>query len=129
MKSKLNTINRIIIFSKKQPIAVGLILMTVSAFFIFISIKSIIPPPEIVTRHKFQVLQTDIIELLKKKPNAVIDLKDLCSKQISSSKLLDGWGNSIHYKKTSNGTHTLISYGKDGVEGFEPDLFYEFKFP
>jgi len=112
-------------FAYVKPVWFAFILMGISAFFIFLSIKSIIPPPEIVTRNRFKILEDKIRVFAQNYPDRRIQLDAL--QNLHGKSLYDGWNNRIHYQQKGSNFHQLISFGQDGVPGYKPDLQYQFK--
>jgi hypothetical protein len=111
-------------FAQRKPIVFSLILMAVSAFFLYQSSRSMIPPPEVVTRHRFEVLESVIKDSLQKNPDQEVELKRLVAN--NPGKMLDGWNHAIEYRRVGPGMHRLTSYGKDGIPGHQPDMIHHF---
>lgn len=122
MQVKQNTINNILFFSKKYPIFFGFFLMIVSGFFIFISIKAMIPPPHIVTKYRIQVLETEIRKLFSNNPENKIDIQHLISLKIN---IKDGWGEKIILENKAPNHYKLISFGEDKTPGGKPDIMQD----
>ena len=113
--------------AQARPILFGLVLMGVSALALFFWVKSLLPPPEIITRYRLEALKNNICQIIKSNPSAQISLPELPEVKKQPSLFRDGWNNEIHYQKTGEHSHRLLSYGADGLPSGKHDFVLDFK--
>ncbi len=120
-------IEKILNFAHTRPLIFSLLLMTFSGFCLVQSLKTLFPPPEIVTHYRFTVIEQRIRLFLHEHQNREVILQALPAIPGEDNCVTDGWNYPIRYEHLDLHTHKLLSYGQDGVPGGKPDLPYQFR--
>ena len=115
------------LFPFTRPVIFSLLVMGISGFFIYKTVKKMQPPPEAITHYRFQAIGERIKLYLKNNPGSDIDLNFLPEIPSLSKSIKDGWNNEIQYERSGANIIKLISFGQDGIKGNSDDLYYQLK--
>jgi len=100
----------------RRTLIITCILLAAVLFIMFLSVD--IATPRSNTRAAIgSIMYHRIPEYLKQHHQLPDRLADIPTVESYNDCLTDGWGRDIMYFKNSDGTYTLLSYGKDGKPG------------